>query len=82
MIRPQNSLWTIIKPQNQHIRAKKGRNDPKIELKSKFTIEESIENKSCSTKLVDHKTVFELYTNPKNSPLFQRKVKNDPKKVH
>ena len=42
-------------------------------------MEESIENKSCSTKLVDPKTVFELYANPKNSPLWPQKVKNDRK---
>ena len=60
---------------------KKVRNDPKIKLSSKFTIEENIENKSFSNTLVDPKTVFELYPNPKNTPLEPQKVKNDPKKV-
>ena len=27
---------------------------------------------------IDHKTVFELYPNPKKSPLGPKKVKNDP----
>ena len=48
-------------------------NDPKLESNLK------VRNESCSTKLVDPKTVFELYTNPKNSPLRPQKVKNDPK---
>lgn len=50
-----------------------------FKLKSKFTIEENIENKICSATWVDPKTIFELYPNSKNSPLGSQKVKNDPK---
>ena len=40
----------------------------------------SIENESCSTILVDHKTVYEPYPDPKNRPFGpKKKVKNDPK---
>ena len=77
MSRPQNSIWTLIRPQNQPIRApiiKK--NDPKIKLNSKVEIEVSIENKNYSTTWLDPKTVLELYPDPKNSPLGLRKVKN------
>ena len=44
-----------------------------------MTIEENIENKSCSTTWVDSKTVFEPYSDSKNRPLEPQKVKNDPK---
>jgi len=58
---------------------KKIKNDPKIKSKSNVIIERNKENESCSTTLVDPKTVFELYPNPKNSLLGPQKVKNDPK---
>ena len=56
--------------------AQKVKNDRKIKSKSKVRIEGKIENKSCSTSWVDHKTVFEHYPNPKNSPLELQKLKN------
>ena len=42
-------------------------------------MERNKENESCSTTLLDPKTVFELFPNPKISPLGPQKVKNDPK---
>ena len=39
----------------------------------------NIENESCSTARVDHKTVVEPYPNPQNSSLGPKKVKNYPK---
>ena len=47
--------------------------------KSKVRIEGTIENKSCSTTLVDPKTVFKSHPDPKNSLLGPLKVKKDPK---
>ena len=38
-----------------------------------------IENKSCSTTVVDPKIVAKPYPDPENSPLGPQKVKNDPK---
>ena len=40
-------------------------------------MEENIDNKSCSTTLVDPKTFFEPYPDPKNSPLGPQKVKKN-----
>ena len=45
--------------------------------KSNVRIERNKEIESCSTTLVDPKTIFE--PNPKNSPLEPQNVKNDPK---
>ena len=56
-------------PKNNPLGPQKARNGLKIKLKSKVRIEEIIENKDCSTTLVDHKTVLKLYPDPKNSPL-------------
>ena len=50
-----------------------------MKSKSKVTIEENIENKSCSTTWVDPQTDFEPYPDHKKSPLGLQKVKNDPK---
>ena len=38
-----------------------------------------IEKESCSTTLVDPKTVFEPHSEPKYSPLESQKVRNNPK---
>ena len=75
----KHSIWTLTWLKNQPIRAQKVTNDPKIKWKSKVTIEENIENKSCSTTWEDPKTVFELYPEPKNSPLRLQKFKMTPK---
>ena len=77
MFRPQNSNGTRPRPQNQLIWALKVKNDPKIKSKTKVRIEENIENKSRSTKLLDPKKVFQPYPDPKNSPLGPQKVKID-----
>ena len=42
-------------------------------------IEETIENKSCSTTWADPKTDFEPYPKPKNSPVGIQTVKIIPK---
>ena len=47
----------------------------KIESKSNVRIERNKENESCSTTLVDPKSVVEPYPNPKNSPLGPPKQK-------
>ena len=60
----------------------KFKNAPKIRSKSNVRIDRNKENKeteNCSTTWVDHKTVFELYPNPKNSQLGPKKVKMTPK---
>ena len=54
---------------NSPLGPQKIKNDLKIKWKSKVRIEGNIENKSCSTPCVDPKPVFDLYSNPKNSPL-------------
>ena len=66
----------IFQPQKLPIRAPKSKKDPKIKWKSKVRIEETTENKSCSTTWIDPKTVFEHYPDPKNSPLVPQNVKN------
>ena len=58
---------------------KKIKNDPKSKSNSNIIIEGIIENESCSSALIDPKTVFELYIEPKNSPLGSKKFKDDPK---
>ena len=65
-------------PKNNPLGPQKARNGLKIKLKSKVRIEEIIENKDCSTTLVDHKTVLKLYPDPKNSPLGPKKIKKEP----
>ena len=55
------------------------KNNSNIKSKSKFKIEGTIKNESCSTTLVDPKTVFIPYPNPKNGPLGPQKFKNDTK---
>ena len=47
--------------------------------KSNVKIVRNIENESCLTTLVDSKTVFEPYIEPKNGPLGSQKFKNNPK---
>ena len=42
-------------------------------------LKKNILNENCSTKWVDPKKLFELFLNPKNSPLGSQKVKKDPK---
>ena len=66
-------------PKIAHQGPKKVKNDPKIKSKWNVRIERNIENKICWTTWVDPKTVVELYSNHKNSPLGPPKVKNDPK---
>ena len=73
MSKHQNSCRTLLQPQNQPIRAQKDKNAPKIQPNSNFTIQGIIENESCSTTWVDHKTVVE--PDPKSSPLGSQKVK-------
>ena len=70
---PQNSFWTLPHPQNSSFGPQKVKNGPKSKSKSKVRIKENIENKSCSTTLVDPKTVVESYPNPKNSLLGPQK---------
>ena len=41
--------------------------------------EQFSENKSWESIIVDPKTAFKTYPNPKNSPLGPQKAKNDPK---
>ena len=66
---------SYLNPKNSPVRPQKVKNDLKIMSKSKVEFEENIENRSCSTILLDPKTVFEPYPNPKNSPLGLKKVK-------
>ena len=47
----------------------------KIESKSNVKIERTIENKSCSTTLVDPKTVFEPYPDYKKADQGQKSQK-------
>ena len=61
------------------IRPKNIIKDPKIQSKSNVRIDRNKENVSYSTTRVEPKTVFELFLNPKNSPLGPKKAKNDPK---
>ena len=49
MSTPRSSCQVLPKLENSPLGPKKVRNDPKIKLSSKFTIEENIENKSFST---------------------------------
>ena len=79
MTRQKNNFWTLSWTKNSPMGPQKEKNDPKIKYKSKVRIEETIENKSCSTTWVDPKTVLELYPDPKNSSLGPKKVKNEPK---
>ena len=65
MSRPQKSFSTLPDPKNSPLGPRKVKNDPKIQSKSKVRNEGSIESKSCSTTLVDPKTVLEPYSNPK-----------------
>ena len=50
-----------------------------IKSRSKVRIEGTIENKSFSASWVGPKLVFEPSPDPKNSPLWLQKIKNDPK---
>ena len=79
MSRPQNNCRTLLRPQNQPNRAQKDKNAPKIQPNYNFTIQGIIENESCSTTWVHHKTVFEPIVEPKNSPLGPKKVNNNQK---
>ena len=85
MSRPQKSFWTLPWPQKEPIRApksknrpKKIKNYPKIKLKSKVRIEKTIEKKFFNY-MSRPQNSFELFLNPKNSPLGPQKVKNDHK---
>ena len=53
-----------------------GNNKKSLEI---LVHEGNIETDSCSITLVEPKTVFEPFPNPKNSLLGPQKVKNDPK---
>ena len=59
----------------------KVKSDPKIELKSKESIEGTKENNSCSTTWADSTIVFQPNPNPQNSPFGPLKVKSQPKKL-
>ena len=48
---------------------------PKVKTARKLS-QEDIENENCSTTWVDPKTVFELYNDPKSSPLGPQNVQN------
>ena len=52
-------------PKNNPLGPQKAKNHLKIKPKSKVEIEEIIENKDCSTTLVDHKTVVNSTPTPK-----------------
>ena len=52
---PENNFLILLQHQKY---PQKVRNEPKIKSNSKVRIEGSIENESCSTILVDHKTIF------------------------
>ena len=65
-------------PNKSPLGPQKVKNDPKIKSKSNVRIYGNIENESCLTTWVDHKTVFGPFPNPKNSLLGAQKVKNDP----
>ena len=78
--------WTPKQFLNPHIGAKnspivpqKVKDAPQLKSKLNVRIEGNMENESCSTTLVDLKTVFEPYPNHKNSPLGPQKVKTTPK---
>ena len=66
-------------PKNRPLGTQKVKNDPEIKSKSKVRIERNIENESCSTTLVDPKTVFEKYSGPKYNQLGPQKAKTTPK---
>ena len=71
--KPQKNFFeTLTPPQNTQI-------GPKNKWKSNVRIERNKENESCSTTWVDPKTVVKPYPDPKNSPLWPKKVKNYPK---
>ena len=52
-------------PQTSPLWPQKDKNDPKIKSNSNVRIQGIIENESCSTTLVDQKTVFEPHIEPK-----------------
>ena len=59
----QNNFWALPDPKIDHYGPKSQKKAPKLSR-----IEWSIENESCSTKLVDSKTLFELKQTPKTLP--------------
>ena len=61
--------------------AQKVKNDPNIESKSNARVEGNIENESCSTSLVDPKTVFEPHNEPKKSPKIQKEITHKLDKI-
>ena len=77
MSTPKNSFQTLPWPQKMPIKAPQVKRDHKIKSNSKVTIEENIENKSCSTTWVDPKIVFESYPDPKNSLIWLQKLKKN-----
>ena len=77
---PKTVFWPYRNPKNSPLGPPKVKNDSKIKSKLNARIEKKPkENESCSTTWVDPKTVFELYPNPKNSPLGPKKSKMAPK---
>ena len=66
-------------PRNSPLGTWKVKNYHKIKSKSNVRIEGNIENESCSTTWVDHKTFFWSNLNPKNRPLGLQKVKMTPR---
>ena len=77
MSRPQNSFWIFSQPPISPIGPQKVKNDPKMKSNSKVGFEEILENEKSSTTWVDHKIVFQPYTDSKNSPLEARNSKKD-----
>ena len=58
MSTPQNSFWTLPKPQKSPLEPQKVKNDPKFKEKSKVRIEGNIENEIYLDTWVEPKTVF------------------------
>ena len=55
MSRPQNSFQTLPNPKNRPLAPQKDKKDPKIMSKSKVRIKETIENRSCSSTILEPK---------------------------
>ena len=74
LVDPKTAYIPLLDPKISQLGPQKVKSEPKLnKKKSKFTIEENIENRSCSTTWRDPKTIFEPYPEPKNSPLGLKK---------
>ena len=69
MSSPKNSCRTLTISKSSPLGSQKVKNGPKIKSKSNVRIERNIENESCSTTLVDLKTVFKHFPNPQKTPI-------------